>query len=170
MPTLDSIHKHVMVSSLYHEDYSLPSKVKIYADYGETVFDHMKTTKTIDQLFIFLTTLGDRINLGKSICYLDNQTSGESGFFNIQLQMKIQKGKSTIAKAIVDHSLMDITCTDCKKRVLDAFFQAIEDSFHDTLTSRATNTASNTTPLGRSYKVILTGFEEPDISDMEVSY
>lgn len=148
-----AIHRHLSITPIAFKNYLLPTKIKMISSLAEPVIEGMRQTKSVDQIFNFLTTPGEKMDFSKSPSYMDHQMSGETGFYNIQLQLKVKKGKSTVAKALIDSKLKDITCYECKTKVVDAFFSAIDSSFCHSLKATGFHKASNSIPVGTSYIV-----------------
>jgi hypothetical protein len=151
--TTAAFHTHLHITPFAFKNYILPTRIKLISSLAEPVITGMQQTKSIDQIFNFLITPGEKMDFAKSPSYMDHQLSGENGFYNIQLQLKVKKGKSTVAKALIDSQLKDITCPDCKANVVDAFFRAIDSSFAYTLKASTCHKTSNSCPSGISFIV-----------------
>lgn len=153
MPATSLLHNHLAIGSFAFKNYLLPTRIKLISSLAEPVINGMQQYKSVDQIFNFLTTPCEKMDFAKSPSYMDHQPSGETGYYNIQLQLKIKKGKSTIAKALIDSRLKDVTCTECKTHVVEAFFKAIDDSLKYSLKASSCHKASNALPLGMSFVV-----------------
>lgn len=143
---------HLQINIEQSDSYTLPPKVKITRNLAEPIFDHLKN-KDLNTAVNFLTTQGKSLTTHNALTHLDNQTTTEEGFFNIQLQLKKAKKskKTTLAKVLIPEHFKNTTCPHCQKTLIDTFFEALQTSFQDSVDAYQ---AKKTTSLqGRIYKL-----------------